>query len=212
MNKNRTTGLLEEKIPRRIYGLLLCDDMTISELAEAIYKDKNQRAMITKWINELLKTKMIKRTDMGFISHRGKVYRADLFPLGDFNKEEKQFVEIVLNRFINRDVRDIVGSFTQMFDKILMIQKIFKSKGQIERYGFESKDYKDYENNKEKFWSDSDYRDKTLKAIKTRKAIKTIIRDFVFMSLIAPESLQNSLFHSGLNNIDDPLYVSSLLI
>ena len=77
VDENLADKLLEERIPRRIYGLLLCDDLTITELAEKIYKDKNQRAMITKWVNKLVETKMINRSDMGFVHHKGKRYQAD---------------------------------------------------------------------------------------------------------------------------------------
>ncbi|MCK4649658.1 hypothetical protein KAT36_00340 [Candidatus Pacearchaeota archaeon] len=209
---NSTIELLNKEIPRKIYGLLLCEDMSETDLAILIYNNPNQRGTIHKWILELLNAKMIRQTHTNKITCNKKLYKADLFPLGNFDGEETRFINAVLERFIDKSHKDVVGSFKEMFEKILMTKEVFKKEGMIDRYSLESKDFKDYEKHKEMFWRDEDFRRVFLNNIKSKKPIRTIRKDFVFMSLIVPSSLTKSIHNCGLTNIDSPLYFTNLLL
>ncbi len=209
---NSTIELLNKEIPRKIYGLLLCEDMSETDLAILIYNNPNQRGTIHKWILELLNAEMIRQTHTNKITCNKKLYKADLFPLGNFDKEETKFVNAVLERFIDKSHKDVVGSFKEMFEKILMTKEVFKREGVVDRYGLESKDFKDYEKHKKMFWGDRDFRKIFLNNIKSKKPIRTIRKDFVFMSLIAPSSLAKRIHNCGLTNIESPLYFTNLLL
>jgi len=202
--------ILDNPVPRKMVGLLLKQDMSPTDLAKIIYGKKNVRSGITKWLDELKKRGWVERVDMGAITNRKQVYRAKLEVLGDFSKKEYEFISVCIERFWNPLTSDLNRSLTDLLLEALIIKKIYKLKHKINHY-LPVKDLKFYKENKKKFWRDRDFRNKLLDKIfkkgekifgKSNFKSYYIKRDFVFFSLLVPDTLFYKLWgeHRGIGN------------
>ena len=78
--------LEKNKIAKKVYSLLFLKEMSVTDLAIEIYKNKNNRQEITNWIKLFLKKGWIEQINRNEITTKKK-YRANLNP---FLKSFKQ--------------------------------------------------------------------------------------------------------------------------
>ena len=202
--------LKQRKIPRQIYGLLLIKEMSVSDLANEIYKNKNVRVGITNWIDKLLRMNLISRTDTNQITGKKRLFKANISAFGNFNAKEKMFIEAFTMRFWNPHRSDPLTAFSNILDEALIIKKIFNLRKSIGRYD-PQKDLERYTKNKEIFWKEKEFRDKFLDQIRDKKEVNNFRRDFIFMSLLVPESLYGS-FLGEINIMGAPLHTAYALL
>lgn len=218
MNKKDTSkfrkNILDNPVPRKIIGLLLKKEMSPTDLAEKIYGKKNVRSGIMKWLKEFNKMNWIVRTDTNMITSKRMLFRARLNALGDFDKDEERFVSFVIERFWNPFTSNFAKSLTGLLLESLMILKLHKLKNTINRYNPKN-DLDFYKQNKALFWNNKEFRDKFLdkiyqkgERIFNRNNFSSFVRrDFIFLSLLAPETLFYKLEgeHRG---IGSPLHLT----
>jgi len=214
--KNRS--IFENQVPRKMIGLLLKSDMSPSDLAEKIYGKKNVRSGVLRWLKEFDKMGLIKRTDTSDITGRKKLFRAKLKVLGDFDKEEYAFIRVCIERFWNPVRTDPFKSLADLLLETLIIKRIYKIKEEVNYYNAE-KDLEFYKKEKENFWMDGKFRNEFLdrvfkkgeKRFNTKNVSFHINRDFLFVSLLAPETILNKLDGEH-RSIGNPLYVALTLL
>lgn len=215
---------LDHKVSRQIIGLLLKQEMSSSDLAESIYGKKNVRSGILNWLVKLDKAKLIERADRGVITGNKKLFKAKLSIIADFTKEEEKFARLFIERFWNPIRRDPIASINEVLLETLVIKKIHKLKKTLAGYN-PSKDLMKFKKIEEKFWKDKEFQAEFLDKIakegsdeftnKLYKKEKTmpvhIRRDFILMSLLVPNSIQDKL-SGGHNVVGTPLFMTMTLL
>ena len=214
-NKNKRKGkILENILPKQVIGLLLKEPMSKSDLAEKIYRDRNVRSGISKCINIFLKEGWIKRVSKGLDTSKSEYYEAKLEVLGNFSKREYEFIQLCIDRFWNPVHYDPFISLTEVIVSMLAIKKISKLKDKINGYN-PQEDLEFYRKNRKTFWKDSYFRDDFLNKIH-KKRDKTnkirnfnfyLRRDFIFVSMLTPETILGKLdlFKKSMGN---PMYIA----
>lgn len=195
--------IFNESLGKKIVGLLLKNPMSESDLARKIYRNRNARSGIHKWIGKLKKENLIeeKRTNSKSI-----FYKVKMKALGDFKESEIKFIELVIKRFWNPLNKEPFESLTNLLVLMAVINKLSKIKGDLNGYN-PKKDLTFYKSNKKQFWKDIKFRDNFLDRIKSKgdKSNSSKIRlsrDFIFVGLITPQGLNSKLdlFDKSLNN------------
>jgi len=210
MKKERI--IFDNPVPRKIIGLLLKEEMSPSDLAEKIYRKKNARSGISKWLKRFEENGWIERVDKSKRTGRKKLYKAKIEVLGDFDKRENDFVKLCIERFWNPLHGDLTESLTDLLLELLVIKKMCKLKGKISGYN-PKKDLEFYKENKGQFWGDPIFRNKLLNKIEDSGRGKMHVtgemrlrEDFIFVSLFAPDSLFNKIKGKH-NQKTNPLFV-----
>ena len=214
-NKKRRKGkILENLLPKQIIGLLLKNPMSKSDLAEKIYRDRNVRSGISRCIDVFLKEGWIKRVSKGLGTSKSEYYKAKLEVLGNFSKKEYEFIQLCIDRFWDPVNYAPFESLTDMIIGMLAIKKIHKLKDKINGYN-PQKDLDLYELNEKQFREDRYFRDNFLNKIH-KKRDKTnkirnfnfyLRRDFIFVSMLTPETILEKLdlFKKGMRN---PMFIT----
>lgn len=210
--KVKNQDILDKVVPKKMIGLLLKEDQSPSDLAQQIYGRRNARSGILKWLKEFDKRKWIERKDLSVISGKKKLFRAKLSLLGDFNKEEREFVDLLLSRFWNPIRTDPIGSIKSLIIECLAIKKIYPIKPILN--GYDPKlDWSKYEKVKDEFWKNKYFRKQFLddvennpKNIEYRNSVYYMKRDFIFVSLLVPDSIEKSIMEDHLM-IGSPSYL-----
>ena len=214
-NKKKRKGkILENLLTKQIIGLLLKNPMSKSDLAEKIYRDRNVRSGISKCIDIFLKEGWIKRVSKGLGTSKSEYYKAKLEVLGNFSKREYEFIQLCIGRFWDPVNYAPFESLTDMIIGMLAIKKIHKLKDKINGYN-PQKDLDLYEVNKRQFREDRYFRDNFLNNIH-KKRDKTnkirnfdfyLRRDFIFVSMLTPETILEKLdlFKRGVGN---PMFIT----
>jgi hypothetical protein len=174
--------------------------MSIVQLSEKIYQNKDARSGITKWVNALLKEGVIKKGSKGFDTSKNQYYKIDIRVLGKFTKQEYNFIQLVIERFWNPVTSDPFRELSDFLIGLLTIKKISKLKGTIMGHNTK-KDLDWYNLNKKKFWQSKNDRDDFLNKIhkKSNNAKNRpfheyyLRRDLVFVSLLIPDTILSKL-------------------
>ncbi|MCK9568139.1 winged helix-turn-helix domain-containing protein [Candidatus Pacearchaeota archaeon] len=198
--------ILQNLVAQKIIGLLLKEEMSSSDLAEKIYGKRNVRSSISKYLKELKKQGAIIERNT---ASRRKLYKAKLEVLGEFDKKEYDFIQLVIERFWKPLNDDLIESLTNILLTTVLIKKIYKRDKRITRYN-PQQDYKKYYVNKKRFWENSLFREDMLNAILERGERRNnsfqIRSDFIFVSLLAPETLFSKI-NGKHNKKTNPLYI-----
>lgn len=204
-------------VPRQIIGFLLKYELSPTELAEKIYGKKNVRTGILKWLKYLVDKGWVYSTSSIF--SKKHLFKAKLKVLGNFDKEEEKFIKLFIERFWNPKITDLVISINELLLEALFIKKIYKVKEEILGYD-PKKDLEEYNKNNDKFWEDKIFRDGFLDKLFKHGEKKFgrsnflglyLPRDFIFLSLIMPETIFNKL-SPEYRHIGSPIYVAVALL
>ena len=197
--KTKNKDILEKVVPKKMIGLLLKEYQSPSDLAQQIYGKRNARSGILKWLKKFDDMNWIERKDLSVISGNKKLFRAKLSLIGDFNKEEREFMELVLSRFWNPIRADPIGSIKSLIIEFLAIKRIYPLKPILNGYN-PKQDLDRYEAVKNEFWKNKYFRKQFLdevennpKNIEYRNSVYYMKRDFIFTSLIIPDSIEKAI-------------------
>ena len=171
-------------------------------------------------MDELLKKGIIIRKDTNRITGQKRFYRIDWDVLGDFDKEEKKFVKLFIERFWNPKVTDPVISINELLLEALFIKKIYKVKEENILNYYPKKDLEEYDKNTDRFWNEEKFRDNFLdklfkigeKKFSKKGFSELYIKwDFIFLSTLIPETIFDKL-SPEYRNIGSPIYTAVAIL